>query len=290
MPRRYRRSNRPATARPYRRVSTASRGRRSLASRFRPTSNRLMSHVRAAINYGKEIKYVAKQDDPIALTLGISTAASSGNLHQLIPNVTQGIAEHQRIGDRLSPTRAQCHFTFWMRQSFEATAPPVDVEIILMCLNVKGASNFTAISTMPAGTLLRTGNGNSNDPSGSATNILQVNNVQPVNPDNWTLLRKYRLRLVKNSGRANWDSTSPPVTDVTQVVPNISSSHAIVKRTFRWKPPTLKYSNATTDLPTNHYPIWVAWATTCDDSPLPVDSTGSLVMVGTRYEMYFRDA
>lgn len=263
----------------------------SLRRRVRGARTNILSAVRAAVNYGKEIKYVAQQDDPTTLTLGIATSYASGNLHEMVPQVTQGVGEHQRIGDRITPVRAKVHFTFWMRNSLSHNVDvPCNVEIILMCLKVKGASNQTALTNFPAGTLLRTGNGNNNDPTGSATNILQVNNVQPVNPDNFTLLRKYRIRLIKNFGVQNWADTSPPVSEATEASPNISSSHSIVKRTFSWKPPTLKYDNGTSTLPTNHYPIWLAWATTSDGSALPADANGNLCQVGVRYEMYFRDA
>lgn len=231
--------------------------------------------VEKAINRKTETKYIA--EDIIAPTIVASGGTTPANLLRLVPNLTQGVGDHQRIGDRINALRARSFFSFYLSTGINNFD---DLTLNLVVLNVKGANTAGAVAAIPVGNLLKSGNGNNVDPNAAAYTqpqfITHVNNY-PINNDQYTLVKWYKKRFAKGSYGINGVPGANATSQVAIQKPMVVIKHV-------WNPPTLKYNTAGDQLPSNHYPVYILWVTTNDGGAY----SGSLTY-GLRSEMYFKD-
>lgn len=229
--------------------------------------------VLAVVNRREETKYVA---DNITIGTGVTAAGvTPANFVRLLPQVPQGVAENQRIGDRINPVRACAYITYYMG----STPNMFDVTLNCVIVNVKGAQTAASIAAVPAGGFLKAGNGLNVDPADpNQTNMLTLVNNFPVNNDQYTLLRWYKKRFAKGAGALNGATAGNEAGQGAN-----TPSKQLIK--FSWKPPTLKYDDGAAGLPTNHYPVLLTWATANDGSALQ-----NILFYSIHSELYFKDA
>lgn len=251
--------------------------RRRRAARSRKATPAITRAVTSVLNRKMETKYVGGQlASGVLVTAG---AAVPANLLRMLPDVAQGNADDQRIGDKIQPIRATTrwtvHFQNGVSNSFE------DLQYNLLVLMVKGAKTLQAINQVPAGSLLRTGGGGNIDPGiGAFTQqqfIEQVNHY-PVNTDQFTVLKHFKHRFAKGS----YDVTGVPGAAATSQIANGSPC---VTFTYTWKPPTLDYNSQLDILPTNHYPVYIHWVSVNDAGAY----SGNLFH-GCRTDLFYKDA
>lgn len=231
--------------------------------------------VEKAINRKTETKYIA--EDIMGPTLVPSGALTPVNLLRMIPQVSQGVGEHQRIGDKLNALRARSFFSFFLANGINNFN---DVTLNLVVLTAKGASTAGAVAALPANNLLKVGNGTNTDPNPAAYTqpqfLTHINNY-PINTDQYTLVKWYKKRFAKGS----YDINGVPGANATSQIA-IQKPMVVIKHA--WNPPTLKYNAAGDQLPSNHYPVFIVWCTTNDGGAY----SGAL-QYGLRSEMYFKD-
>ena len=247
-------------------------------ARGRPVrvSKGLVSAIKSVVGRQEETKYSAEVDqNNTAVLQGVTTP---GELYKMVPQVSQGAADNNRIGDSITPKSTQLQLTF---NYIPSDAKAVDQIINVLVLRVKGVGTAAALTQVPAGTLLKVGNGTNTDPNDpDQTKMIQVINRMPVNTDQFTVLKRYRFRMAKGIGFIN--SIGIPVApDVGQ----IANTPTVKQITFSWKPPKLKYQGPPSTMPTNHYPVWCAWATNSDGS-----ANQQLVHVTSRLQMFYKDS
>jgi hypothetical protein len=230
--------------------------------------------VLAVVNRKSETKYTSSIP---SLAVAISSAVNTpAGFTGLLPPISQGTGESQRIGDRVQPTFARSTFTFYLSN----TPNMFDVTLHLVIVMVKGAGSAAAVGAVPAGSLLKVGTGVNADPNDpNQTNMLSLVNHYPINTDQYTLCKWYKRRFAKGPGAING---APAAAEAGQIAN--TASQQVIK--YKWKPPTLKYDAAAASLPQNHYPVFVTWATANDGSALQ----GTVLNYSCRSEIYFKDA
>jgi len=197
----------------------------------------------------------------------------------MLPRLTQGVGDFQRIGDQINPVRA-C--TYWTVFPADTTLNLYDITLNLAIVKVKGAATDTAVAAIPGGDFLRVGDGTNVDPNDpNQETMLTLVNRFPINKERYTVLRHFKHRFCKGPNSVNGPvgaagNNAPPTGGPA------SPTHVFK---YSWKPPTLKYDNAAANLPTNHYPVYLIWATANDASA----AVGN-VKFAVRTEMYFKDA
>lgn len=231
--------------------------------------------VLAVVNRKSETKYTSSIPS-LAVAIGSAVNTPAG-FTGLLPPISQGTGESQRIGDRVQPTFARSTFTYYLSN----TPNMFDVTVHLVIVMVKGAGSAATVAAVPAGSLLKVGTGVNADPNDpNQTNMLSLVNHYPINTDQYTLCKWYKRRFAKGSGAIN--GAPGGGTEAGQIAN--TQSHQVIK--YRWKPPTLKYDAAAASLPQNHYPVFVTWATANDGSALQ----GTILNYSCRSEIYFKDA
>lgn len=234
--------------------------------------------VLAVVNNKEETKYVAETitqvpgGPPTFLVPSFQVAPL--NLSRMIPNLTQGVAENQRIGDQVQPIRINCMWNF-----FIAGADAFDVTLNIVVVSVKGANSQLALPGIPVGQFFKVGDGTNTDPNGfTPVQMLTEVNHYKVNNDQYTLHKWFKRRITKGFGLQN---IAPPIPGASSAVAN----QGAMSIKYTWKPPKLKYNAAADITPTNHYPCYLIWATNNDGTALLGD-----LNFNCRSEMYFKDA
>lgn len=234
--------------------------------------------VLKVVNRKQETKYVAETITIVpggpSSTQIPSTQVTPGNLQRMVPNLGQGVDEHQRIGDSVSPVRCNAMWTVFLN---DFTSNVIDVTLNIVIVTVKGSSNQPALANIPVGQFLRKGDGTNTDPTGfTPIQMLTEVNRYPVNSDHYTLVKWIKRRFCKGAGPvqgAGAGNTSPTAGQGAMVI-----KHS-------WKPPALKYSQNADTQPTNHYPCYLIWATSNNATALTGDLAYNL-----RSEMFYKDA
>lgn len=230
--------------------------------------------VMKVVNRSSETKYVSSIPSlAVAITSAVNTPAGFTGL---LPPVSQGTGESQRIGDRVQPVFARSTFTYYLSN----TPNMFDVTMHLVIVMVKGAGSAATVGAVPAGSLLKVGTGVNADPNDpNQTNMLSLVNHYPINTDQYTLCKWYKRRFAKGPGAING---APAAAEAGQIAN--TPAQQVIK--YKWKPPTLKYDAAAASLPQNHYPVFITWATANDGSALQ----GTILNYSCRSELYFKDA
>jgi len=216
-------------------------------------------------------------------TLATYTAFSSGitgtsEMYAAIPRVAQGVDEHERIGDSISPTSCVVHLDVTAPSFGQNDAKDKTVHVFLLqCTSVKDLDNFSAV---PLTALLDNGNGGNTGFDGTS-----LTSMMPVNRRNFTVLKHKKFRLVKGFGKPNGSSATDPagLTDST-ICPSSSYRHIAMKVKL---PKKLKYSAHGSRYPTNAAPfVVIGWT-----NNWAVDAASNVIdlQVIGRVEMRYKD-
>jgi len=244
--------------------------------------------VKALISRPAETKYVATPPT-YTTTLGVnnlsgftgfsSAITSTAEIMCCLPALRGGVANHQRIGNKVHPTSLTV--TLDLTATFPDASRSVDktVHIFLMtCKAVKSLDNFSAI---PITTFLDNGQGAITDFDGTV-----MKSFYPVDRSQFTLLKHKKIRLCKGFGLIV-DSTVNTSVAVTDSVVTPSQSYKRIKMRVP-VPKTLLYDTSSSNYPQNFAPFFVIGYTNnvgTDTAPNGID-----VMVQGNSELYYKDS
>jgi hypothetical protein len=243
--------------------------------------------IRRALNRSVETKYVAENVEsvPVVVPDGATTVAGA-SCRRMMPFLTQGSDDYQRNGNKIQPIRCKSQWNINISNPF---SPLLDVTVHLAVFRVRGAGTDTAVASIPGGDFLTVGDGTNIDPRGpggappiSSINMLNFLNNYKVNRERYTLMKWFKINFKKGPNDANGAVGA----GTNNNPPTVLGAKLHRRITLSWKPPQLRYDNAAATLPTNHFPVYMIWATPNDGTNLPNGALGYTC----RTEMFFKDA
>lgn len=246
----------------------------------KPLVKTIAKVVKAVERREMETKYVASnRSDAVAVT---TTAATPAQFVPLTTLMTQGIDDHQRIGDTVRPIVCKAHFTFYFGTTSQNNE---DLLVNIWIVRSRSAKGPQQVSSLTGGNFLKLGTGVNVDPvNPSQPSQLSLVQHYPLNQDAYIPLMHKKFRMRRGIGN------SAGVNTANEVAPTgTQASEDLHTVSFSWKPAVWKFDNTIavpwTNYPTNECPLALIWATNADGS----GGSTSLVY-GLRTECYYKDA
>lgn len=240
------------------------------------TKSAFAKKVLAIVSRKEETKYVVQQLQQ-SVPMGQALITPAGFFNCLTP-VTQGVGDHQRIGEKIQPVKACIDFSFnWTNEQSNNQDAVVNLWVVI----AKGANSRVALPTVPVGQFLNVGNGTNRDPD-DANQPLMLNQINhmPLNKDQYTQLRHYRFRMRRGTGA---QANQGPATIVAPTGVPAGEDQRYIR--YTWTPPSLNYNEAGDQFPTSHYPVYGYYVTNADGS-----AYGDTLHISTRTHLWFKDA
>ncbi|ALE29665.1 coat protein [Lake Sarah-associated circular virus-21] len=245
----------------------------------------IVSLMKKMISQGEETKYVALNNftplQPVLVPAGASSPINS-----MLPILSQGTDDWQRIGEQIQPTAASVNFRFQFIPEVNATE---DLTVVLYILTYKKVKSFPlAIADPTVCQFLDNGQGAAQffQPNNEALGPpavydcgAQISAMMPIHKSTHTLLKKKVFRFVRNQGVTDFDAT-PSAT------PNIRANHHEYTYKFK-KLPKLKYEDNHAQYPSNFAPFALAYVYTNSGRAL---ATPSPIGWSMRSNLYFKDS
>lgn len=228
------------------------------------------AEVKFLLGKSEETKYAASQIATNTIIPIDTLTAPIG----LVQSIFQGVPSNRRVGDSITPVKMRSQFHFFFDPAFTTTA---DVTVLVYILTSKKSKSIAQVLADPnISRILDNGSGTGSVAFDSANPL--ISEMLRVSPEDFTVLRKKKLRLIRNQGSGNLDNTSA-------VAPN-GRSDSVSFTYNHTRLPKFKY-DATVSTPTNYAPFVYVVA-------YPTNGT---VMTGPlqpnmhiRSELFFKDA
>lgn len=250
----------------YTRFATRRRGRASRSAARAPTRrSRYSTKVVTSLNQrilnvvrkNQETKRIVANpfnstSGSLATATTFTTAITSTNeLYAIIPPVTQGVQDWQRIADSIQPTSLKVDVILGLGLDIQTA---IDIYVDVYFLTAKDVKSELLWNQVSTGNMLRSYLGVTTGYTGDAL----VANM-PINHEQFTLLKHKRVRLRKGIGFANdYIANGPsPGADPTSLN---SLDQSSAKFSCNFKLPKLNYSTENVSVPVNYYPFMcIGW-------------------------------
>jgi len=260
----------------YRRPAPVRR-RRLGRGRAHAYKGKFAQRVKQVLMRNAETKFV-RDENISALTDFNSVVNQQSDFYRCFPQLSQGTLSAQRIGQRVTPVS----ITSRVNVAFNITdAVSRDIEVHVWYLTSKQQKSVLAASgnllynitngfiLSGAGELLDNGDGTNTPFAGDFLSV-----TKPINKDQWSVIKHYRVHLYKGSGTSN-----------NNQVANNEKRH--VSLTTRLPVHQLIYDNQGDTLPTNYCPVMCIGYRYLDGTA--ADEGGGVIEVQSASEMYFKD-
>lgn len=234
--------------------------------------------VRNVLMRNAETKFVRDENISVNTTFN-SQVTGFADFYRCFPQVSQGTLSAQRIGQRVTPVS----ITTRVNISFNITdALSRDIEVHVWYLNNKQQKSVLAASgtagynitngfiLQGAAELLDNGDGTNTPFIGDF-----LSTTKPINKDQWSVIKHYRVHLYKGAGTSNNNQTA-----------NNEKRH--VSLTTRLPVHQLIYDAQTDTLPTNYCPVMCIGYRYLDGTP-PDTGLNGVIEVQSASQMYFKD-
>ena len=221
------------------------RGRRVAKKSKKPVelSPQMKTAIKKVVAPAEEVKYIAKAWGLQSVGADVTTAAGF-SLYNMIPDVSQGVAANNRIGNTINPKQIKTHFTVYFPSGTSMTA---NVFVRFLCVSSREIKDYVNGINLTGQNLFLDGAGGVQDiTSSSFSQNLNQYQFLPVNRQNWIVHHDKTVQLRRNHGLTNNDTTSGQV-------PNTS---APLTATFCFNTPhkgALKYDKPA-DVTPNNFP------------------------------------
>jgi len=234
----------------------------------------MKSAIKKVVAPAEEVKYVAEQWDTVTISPSLNTSGGT-DLHYMIPEVAQGAAASERIGNTLNPKGVRTHFQFYFANDTLMTA---NVFIRLLCVSSREIKDYANAAALIGGNLFLNGDGAGQDINGASYNDnLVKNQFLPINRKSWIVHHDKTIHLAKGYGFINNDTTSLRVSTGSVPVSHRCTLTTPHKGAF-------KYDNTADTAPNNFAPFWCAYIWTSDGG-----NTTAVVKCDTRSDLYFTE-
>jgi len=248
-------------------------------------SRNLQEEIKKVVAGTQETKFVVDYpynnqttSDLYAATNFSSGITSTNELYALIPRISVGSDDHQRIGNRIEPVSLYNTTTVYIPYSEARTAMSVFVDVYyLTSKQVKTQINNNEV---PTGFLLNAGDGTNVPYDGTA----QTADL-PINKAAFSLIKHKRVKLQLSAGDPNsvlvGAYANPPVSSTCYYE-------------ARWKlkiplPSKLTFMNENVNYPSNHFPFMCLGFHAIDANGDTAPITPR-VFCRSQSQMYYKDA
>jgi len=217
---------------------------------YRKSKNPFVAKVQSIIDRKLESKYVRETiaSEP-APTLWNSTINGSTDWYRCLPLVARGTNSNQRVGDHIQPTSLTMNWSFRFATEDENTR---DIFIVLYVLQSKSDKDYKTNNVNGA----LASNFNQYLDNGNDTTTYfggtWVDSQKPINKENFTLITKKVIPLIKGSGVPNGAGVVP---SARGMYTHERSVRATCSHTIK-NIPQLLYSDVSLARPSNFSPVW----------------------------------
>ena len=209
----------------------------------------LTQAVNQIVKRNEETKFVIDAPWKSSATLAAFTdftcaITGTGEIYSLIPRISQGTDDHNRIGNEIQPTSLKATFTAAINGKMIAS-DYVDVDFYF--LTSKQIKTQASVASVPILRMLNQGDGTNVGYTGAL-----YNSHYPVNTSEFTLIKKKTCRLFKCQDQPNTQGSG----GTNSYVGGGRLQHY---QTFSVKipfPKKLKYEKAASVAPENYFHSW----------------------------------
>jgi len=237
--------------------------------------------VQAIISRNLETKYVRETiaSEP-ATVMWNSVISGSADWYRCLPLVARGGQSHQRIGDHIEPTSLTMNWSFRFATEDENTR---DIFIVLYVLQSK--SNKDYLTNNAGGALSANFDqylDNGNDTT-TYFNGTWVDSQKPINKENFTLIHKRIIPLIKGSGVPNGSGVVPSARGMYTHERSVRASCSYTIKNL----PRFLYSDVSLARPSNYAPVWAVGYYYGDGTA--ADTGTGILDVAMDAHLYFKD-
>lgn len=241
--------------------------------------------VTTVIKRSQETKYVSdalfnnsSSPTQLATFVGFNgPIASTSEMYACIPRLSQGVGDHQRIGNQIRPTSLRVKGIVSLQSnSRDSSHAVVD---IYFCTSKVIKSELRSASVL-INKLLNLGDGNNTDYDGTTLKA-----EMPINTSEFTLLKHKRIILQKSADSPN--SYADISTAAVSVASQPYAKHFDVKIPM---PKTLTYQTDANTTPSTYYPFMVIGWNFGDNNGGSYPALPGQVNVQAQSFMYYKDA
>jgi len=245
------------------------------------SKNPFVAKVQKIIRRNLETKYVRETiaSEP-ATTLWNSTISGTADWYRCLPLVGRGVQSHQRDGDHIQPTSLTMNWSFRFATEDENTR---DIFVVLYVLHSKSVKDYL---TNNAGGALSANFNQYLDNGNDTTTYFAgtwVDSQKPINKENFTLLHKKVIPLIKGSGVPNGSGVVPSARGMYTHERSVRATCSYTIKNL----PTLLYSDVSLARPSNYAPVWAVGYYYGDGTA--ADTGTGILDVAMDAHLYFKD-
>lgn len=215
-----------------------------------------------------------------ATTLWNSIISTQNDWYRCLPLIGRGQQSHQRIGDQISPTKLTVNFSFRFDTNEQNTR---DIFIVLYIVQPKSSKDY--LTDNPGGALPSNWN-QYLDNGDDTTTYYQgtwADAQKPINKENFTLLHKKVIPLLKGSGKSNGSGVVPSSDGMYTHERSVRSTHSYTFKSV----PKLLYSDVSLLRPANFSPVWAVGYYYGDGTA--ADRSTGILDVACESHLYYKD-
>jgi len=207
-----------------------------------------------------------------------SAISATTEIYPCIPQTSQGLDDHNRIGDYIQPIK--CQVKLDLSHKDQENYQSIDKTAHIFCLSAKAVSDIADYTSIPITELLDEGTGTNIAFNGTKANAQHI-----INRKSFTVHSYRKVRLFKPFGRPNGTTgTSPYGTDSV-----LSMTHAYKQLTINVKlPKRLSYDTHGAHYPNNAAPF-ICIGYTTNDATGPASNVIDLQVLASCH-LWYKDA
>jgi len=204
-----------------------------------------------------------------------TTAITSTNeLYQLIPAVSVGTGDYQRVGNQIQPTSLTTKVNLSI---VNRTHPSIHIYAHVFFLTSKSVKDWKLTNSILTASLLNNGDGTNVSFDGSSYNAML-----PINKTEFNVIAHKKILLTKVADNPNteWNQTEDPSVAMSKYTASFAQKIPLPKK--------LLYADASSLYPTNAFPFMCCGFTAADNQGQTIID-GAILRVQAQSHLYYKD-
>jgi len=245
------------------------------------SKNPFTAKVEKILSRKLESKYIretiASEPAPVMWN---STINGANDWYRCLPLVARGTNSNQRVGDHIQPTSLTMNWSFRFGTEDENTR---DIFVVLYVLQSKSDKDYktnNAAGALAANFNQYLDNGNDTTTYFAGT---WVDSQKPINRENFTLIKKKIIPLIKGSGVPNGSGVVPSARGMYTHEKSVRATYSYTIKNI----PQLLYSDVSLARPSNYSPVWAVGYYYGDGTA--ADTATGILDVAMDAHLYYKD-